>query len=186
MTRTQPDAWILTAHSRQFWPLEPLPGDVFLDDVAHALAHQCRFSGHVRSFYSVAQHSVLVSELAPAGEDPTWGLLHDAAEAYLVDVARPLKRTPAFAPYREAEARIMAAICDRYAIPRAEPAWVAHADAVLLATEWRDIMPPQPHAWSASDTMAHAPEPIPRRIEPWSPFYAEERFLERFRELRGP
>ena len=181
---TRPDStWILTSHSRRFWPLDPTLGEVFIDDIAHALSQQCRFTGHTRSFYSVAQHSVLVASLAPAGENPLWGLLHDAAEAYLVDVARPVKRSPAMAAYRDAEARLMAVICDRFELPREEPAWVAKADVILLATEWRDVMPPPPHDWSESDPMSKSPGMLPCRIDPLLPPFAEQLFLQRFNEL---
>ena len=171
--------WIQTFRGRQFWPLAPRAGEVFLDDIAHHLAHQCRFTGAVRVFYSVAQHSVLVSLQAPVGADPLWGLLHDAAEAYLVDVARPVKHSPAFATYREAEARLMGVICDRFGLPQEEPAWVKLADNALLMTERRDLMAPPPRPWSPG------PAPLADLIEPWSPYLAEARFLARFAELNG-
>lgn len=169
--------WIQTFAGRQFWPLQPRVEEVFLDDIAHALSLQCRYTGHCRSFFSVAQHSVLVSHLAPAGADPLWGLMHDAAEAYLVDVARPLKHNPCFAAYRSAEATLMAVICERFGLPADEPAWVKVADNVLLATERRDLMAPPPRPWSPG------PGPMPERIEPWAPAFAEARFLARFAEL---
>lgn len=83
-------AWILTSTGRQFWPLQPRADEICIEDIAHHLSMQCRFTGATRFHYSVAQHSVLVSQLAPDGENPLWGLLHDAAEAYLVDVATRL------------------------------------------------------------------------------------------------
>lgn len=171
--------WIQTFTGRQFWPLEPRAEEVVLEDVAHHLANICRFTGACRSFYSVAQHSVLVSHLAPPGEDPLWGLLHDASEAYLIDVARPVKRSAAMQGYRDAEARMMAVICERFGLPATEPAWVKDADNRLLATERRDLMAPPPRPW------VDGTQPIPQVIEPLRPVFAEVLFLTRFHELQG-
>src|ERR1039457_118422 len=87
------DGFIGTFSGLRFWPLDPNPEKILIDDIAHALAHQCRFGGHASRFYSVAEHSVHVSRLCPP-EDALWGLLHDASEAYLVDLPRPLKQLP--------------------------------------------------------------------------------------------
>jgi hypothetical protein len=83
--------WIQTYSGRQFWPLDPRVEDVHLEDIAHALSNVCRYTGHVREFYSVAEHSVHVSWSCEP-EDALWGLLHDASEAYLADMARPVKQ----------------------------------------------------------------------------------------------
>ena len=74
--------WIQTYLGIQFWPLDPRPEEVMLFDIAHSLSNMCRFTGHCREFYSVAQHSVIVSQNVPR-EDAAWGLLHDASEAYM-------------------------------------------------------------------------------------------------------
>lgn len=66
--------WMQTASGRMFWPVDPRPEDVEINDIAHALSLTCRYCGHVREFYSVAQHSVLVSDAAPA-ENRLWPLL---------------------------------------------------------------------------------------------------------------
>src|ERR1017187_10636100 len=80
-----PHGSITTFSGIHFWPLLPNPADIRIEDIAHALSNQCRFAGHAREFYSVAEHSVRVSQLCPP-EDALWGLLHDASEAYLTDV----------------------------------------------------------------------------------------------------
>ena len=82
--------WIITASGKRFYLRRPTPADIDAGDVAHALAHICRFNGHTREFYSVAQHSILVSRLLP-DELKLAGLLHDAAEAYCGDMVKPLK-----------------------------------------------------------------------------------------------
>ncbi len=85
-----------------FYPLDPHPEDVHIVDIAHALANICRFGGHAKRFYSVAQHSVLVSRIVEP-EDALHGLMHDAAEAYVGDVVRPIKHMPGMAAYHAAE-----------------------------------------------------------------------------------
>lgn len=138
--------WIQTFTGRKVFPLQLRPEDVNLFDIAHSLARQCRFAGHTRQHYSVAQHSLLVAEQLPPGLR-LWGLLHDASEAYLTDIPRPLKRLPEFAFYREAEARAMLAICERFGLDPVEPACVKEADRLLLVTEARDFMAPLHDDW---------------------------------------
>jgi uncharacterized protein len=171
---TRAGDWMQTASSRQFWPLEPRPDEVHIEDIAHALSMQCRFAGHCREFYSVGEHSVRVS-YACDPEDALWGLLHDASEAYLVDVPRPIK--PYLTGYREIEARVMAAICTRFGLPASMPRSVKIADEILLATEARDLMSAPPADWCLRES------PIVERIEPWGHHVAKAEFLARFYEL---
>jgi hypothetical protein len=166
--------WIITFRSVQFFPLDPRVEEIHLEDIAHSLSNQCRFAGHCKSFYSVAQHSVLVSRRVPV-EHARWGLLHDAAEAYLVDLPRPIKRCSAMGDlYREIEARLMRAICERFGLPFGEPPEVKAIDNAMLMTEKRDVMPPSPVEWHCTDEKA-----LPEIIVPWSPTEAEARFLGR-------
>jgi hypothetical protein len=166
--------WIQTYSGRQFWPLDPRVEDVHLEDIAHALSNVCRYTGHVREFYSVAEHSVHVSWSCEP-EDALWGLLHDASEAYLADMARPVKQN--MPVYVAAERLVMRAICERFGLDPVEPPSVKVADNVLLFTEKRDLMSEcvVPWCWSV--------EPLAYVIEPWSPKEAKRRFLERFTEL---
>lgn len=178
--------WIMTASGRPFWPLEPRIEDVWIEDIAHHLAHQCRFSGACREFYSVAQHSVLVCEevvVASSERDRVvnglYALLHDASEAYLVDVPRPLKHDPQFASYREAEATLQMVIHQAFGLsPWDEPALVKTIDRRMLRTEQRDLMPP-PALLERRDDV----EPFPVTVEPWDPLEARTRFLVCFHEL---
>lgn len=157
--------WLQTFTGRAFYPLSPDPADVSIDDIAHSLSMQCRFTGHVRAFYSVAEHSVRVSRVVPP-RDALWGLLHDASEAYLVDLCRPLKRhTELGAHYREIEAKVMAAICLRFGLGPVEPESVKQADRTLLVTEKRDLLGPEPRPW------------------PWSPPTAKGLFMIEFDSL---
>lgn len=176
-------AWIQTYSGVAFYPLDPRPEEILIEDIAHALAMQCRFTGHVKRFYSVAEHSVHVSRLCPA-EFALWGLLHDASEAYLCDVARPVKRMPGMEGYRAAEAKLMDNITARFGLDPDEPAGVKLADTTMLGIEVRDLMHwPLANAakWQwCLDAIRDCQITIRR---PWGPEEAEERFLDRFREL---
>ncbi len=177
-----PPEFIETYTGRRFFPLAPVSDDIDIRDIAHALSQQCRFSGHTTEFYSVAEHSVRVSELLEewgcSTEIQLWGLMHDASEAYLVDIPLPLKHTDAFAGYRVAETRLMAAICRRFGMSVAEPERVRTADVVMLATEARDLMPFLAEHWASLRSRPH-----PTKIEPWSPETAERVFLKRYERL---
>ena len=171
----------MTASGRPFWPLNPRPQDICIEDIAHHLSLLCRYTGATRCFYSIAQHSVLVSQACDPA-DALHGLLHDAAEAYLHDIPRPLKRLPAFAPYREAEARLQAMIYETFGLSPIEPPAVKLIDRRMLRTEQRDLMPP-----SVLDERRDDVEPYPKRIEPWrSSCAAEALFLKQFGLLNPP
>jgi len=153
--------WILTHSGKRFDLFEPTPAMIDPRDISHALAHCCRFNGHVDQHYSVAQHSYLVADLVPA-QDKLAGLLHDATEAYVGDMVRPLKeQMPAF---REVEERIWLAICERFALDEELPASVKHADLQALATERRDLMPDDPAEWQCLRGI----QPLAARIKPWT------------------
>ena len=82
--------WIMTYTRKKFYPLAPKQEDIEIEDIAHSLSMLCRFNGHCPKFYSVAEHSILVSSLLPK-KYKLWGLIHDAGEAYLSDIPRPIK-----------------------------------------------------------------------------------------------
>jgi uncharacterized protein len=175
---------ILTASGRYVDPLDLRPEDVCIEDIAHALSNQCRFTGHTRVFYSVAEHSVRVARAVLDTGHPwqsvAWALLHDAPEAYLVDLPRPLKHDDEIgAPFRRAEARAMATIAETFGLPGEEPAAVKHYDLTLLATERRDLMPPGGD-WSVLD----AYPPLRETIVPLTPAEARDEFLETFFSFR--
>jgi len=171
-------SWIQTYLGRQFFPLDPNWQAVDIHDIAHALSNLCRYGGHTESFYSVAQHSVLVS-LACDPQDAFYGLLHDASEAYLVDVPRPIKHSNGMAAYREAENALEHAIAIAFGLPREMPPSVKRADNILLVTEQRDLMKSLPAPWTDCGV-----EPLAEEIQPWLPQEAKARFLRRFDQLR--
>lgn len=166
--------WMQTFTGVAFYPLDPRAEDVRLQDIAHSLAHQCRYNGHCRAFYSVAQHSVLVSDWLRAhgrSELEVWGLLHDAAEAYTGDIVRPIKRSlPAVAAMEEPVER---AISERFRLIWPMPAEVKRADNAVLLAEARDLMGPPPQPWSD-----RGEEPWPSAITPWAPEEARKIFLQ--------
>jgi uncharacterized protein len=170
------DGSITTFSGIRFWPLLPNPADIRIEDIAHALAHQCRFGGHAREFYSVAEHSVRVSRLC-LPEDALWGLLHDASEAYLVDLPRPLKLLPEFAAYREAERRLQRAVAVRFGLPEGQPATVTEADDTMLWIEAHSLLGSMP-VEAIRDT-----RPPFEITDPLLPVEAERLFLSRFKEL---
>jgi len=172
--------WGLTVSGRQFWPQDPRTGDVDIIDIAHALAHQCRFAGHTHSFYSVAQHSILVSR-ACRPENALIGLLHDATEAYLQDIIKPLKR--ALIGYADLERAWAYTIgltfgLDDKLVELGDD--IHAADRLVCIAERRDLMAPN-WAWKyGADERCWAD-----RIEPWSPERARAEFLRRWRVLGG-
>jgi hypothetical protein len=169
-------SWIQTYVGKQFWPLAPRAEDLDIRDIAHSLSLQCRFNGHCRVFYSVAEHSVRVAAQLP-DELALWGLLHDAAEAYLGDLTRPLRRQVEARWFNEAEDRLLKVIAATFGLTWPMPPSVRAADDVLLVTEARDLMVEPPTSWSIEA------EPLPERIEPRAPAAAEALFLERYEAL---
>jgi len=168
--------WMQTHSGTAFWPLDPLPEDVSITDIAHALSHLCRYAGHTHNFYSVAQHSVLVSRNLPA-EHAMWGLLHDAAEAYVVDIPRPLKRY--LKGYAQIEAGVLRAIAQHFELPPEIPAEVKRVDNAILADESVQLMGPAPRPW-----VLHEP-PLGIKINIWTPRFARSAFIHRYLELIG-
>lgn len=183
MTDPRRGNWCQTFQGVQFWPLGPRVQEIRIGDIAHALALKCRYNGHCDYFYSVAQHSVLVSQKVPA-ESALWGLLHDASEAYLVDMPRPLKVLPEFGWYREMEALMQNTICKRFELPLDEPASVKLSDGRWLMTEKRDIVGPPPAKWEAPQGLPL--DPYDDEVVPWPWQQAEQTFLDRFFELAPP
>ncbi len=146
-------------------------------DIAHALSLICRYTGHCKEFYSVAQHCVIVSHIVPPAM-ALEGLLHDAHEAYISDMSTPLKQFVGATRYSELGDRIDLAIGTKYGcVLRPEFPQVKHADLVALATEVRDLLGPHPDDW------IEMPKPLDEKIDCMSPEVAETAFLERFFEL---
>lgn len=165
--------WIETFTGKKFYPFDPRPEDVCIKDIAHALSMLCRFGGHCKQFYSVAQHSVILSRnVSP--ESRLRGLLDDASEAYIVDVPRPIKKDPSFAVYRQVESTIMKAICNKFGLPPDAPEEVSIADKRMLTTEHHQFM------CNGSGWASDYYPPFDVQLIPWSPEVAELTFLNLF------
>lgn len=164
-------------------PLQPRVEDFTIEDIAHGLSHACRFAGQVRTFYSVAQHSVLVSHALPTSL-ALWGLLHDASEAYLSDVPAPVKVTDALAGYRAIEALLQRTVYQAFGLTGEEPSELRDADLALRILEARALMTPE----AAARIAGHEPEGLvlpPFTIRPWTSMAAKAAFLQRFQQLTG-
>ena len=168
--------WITTASGRHFHFLDPQPEEITIQDIAAALSRECRFGGHCREFYSVAQHSVLAARIV-AHPYKLDALLHDAAEAYLKDIPSPLKML--LPDYKRIESRVDAVIRAKYKLPEKMTAPVRLADRIMLATERRDLMPPDGSRWALLEGI----EPLEERICPWTPEPARRAFLLMWNEL---
>lgn len=168
---------ILTVSGLSFDLLTPYADLIKIEDIAHALSHICRFTGHTRGFYSVAEHSVHVSNLVPP-EFALEALLHDATEAYIGDVSSPLK---ALLPdYRAIEAKLDAAVRIRFDLPQEQSPIVKHADLRMLATERADLMPFSTENWVLLDHVQAAPFTV---FPPMLPAAAYNIFMQRFMDL---
>lgn len=165
--------WIETFTGRKFYPFDPRPEDVCIEDIAHALSMLCRFGGHCKRFYSVSQHSVILAKNVSA-ENQLWALLHDASEAYIVDVPRPIKKDPSFAVYQQVESAIMQAICSKFGLPVDMPEEVGIADKRMLTTEHHQLM------CNGTGWVSDYYPPFDVHLTPWSSDKAEMMFLKWF------
>lgn len=173
---------IQTYTGRIVYPLDLRYDEVDIRDIAHALSNSCRYAGHTSHFYSVAEHSVYVSQMAEKAarsskaklEAAKAGLLHDASEAYLVDLPRPVKD---FMPeYRNYEQTAQFVISEVFDIEWPFPKEVHDADDRMLVTEMRDLMPVV--RWEGKKLT-----PYSFAIEGLTPRQAEKAFLRRYHEL---
>ena len=177
-----PGPYLQTVSGRWVNPFDPDPSQLDAGDIARALANQCRFGGHCRVFYSVAQHSVIVSELVEQrggdADDAFAALMHDASEAYLGDMPHPIKhRSPLGAAFKAAEEHLERAIRERFRIKPDVPA-IKLADRVLLATERRAFSAETWH-WPELEGV----EPLDVELTAWTPDHAAQAFAARYAEL---
>jgi len=177
--------FIETFTGKQFWPLDPRPEDVDISDIAHSLSMQCRFNGHCSRFYSVAEHSIIVAkELAARDYYPgvqLRGLLHDAAEAYICDIPRPIKRHIGY--YVGLEYKVQKAIFEAFGLTPETKNHLSYMlrdiDNALLKYEAKNIMPNNQN-WAKSITG------LDLKLKPvlgLSPQEAKKQFIEMFHKL---
>lgn len=168
------EPWIQTFTGKKFYPLNPRSEDIDIIDIAHGLSMQCRFGGHCRVFYSVAQHSVLVSKLLPK-DLALRGLMHDAAEAYVSDIVRPIKiHLPLF---KEMEDKVHRAIAEKFNYDPEITQEILDADNKVLVTERRDLMCQTSEDWCLDH------EPCSEIIIPVSSVHAEILFRDYYSRI---
>jgi len=168
--------WIQTYTGKQFFPQNPQPDSIDIHDIAHHLAHICRFVGACTRFYSVAQHSIFLSHRV-LGEYALWGLLHDAAEAYLGDIVSPVKQH--MHVFKEMEQKVLHTIAKRFNLEWPMPRTIKEADFRMLATERRDVMRATEWDWDIGA------KPYDQFIMPTDCTQAEVSFLSRYNTIIG-
>lgn len=168
--------WILTRSGKHFDYADPQPDQIDIVDIAHGLASENRFAGQTYRPYTVAQHSLIASRIVPPAL-ALEALLHDASEAYMKDLPRPLKGL--LPDYRAVESRVDAAIRAKFELPPISSPEIKQADLVLLATERRDLLAKDDTPWELLEGI----EPLQEIIVPAVPEFAIGMFLRRWQEL---
>jgi uncharacterized protein len=166
--------WIETFTGKKFYPFSPNPDDVDIQDIAHSLSNQCRFNGHTLRFYSVAEHCVHIASYLERHNAPFQiclaGLLHDAAEAYLGDVVRPVKQL--LPDFTQAENTLQALIYMKYGITAYNTDATTILDNRILRDEHQQVMVKSNNQWTTDYY-----QPLGIQIIGYTPEYAEKVFL---------
>ncbi len=198
--------FIATFSGGRAYPLGLDPEAVLIEDIAHSLSQQCRYAGHTSEFWSVGAHSLEVSRrieqryadlnMGRCPKDPEWanpawfygcddariaalcGLLHDACEAYLQDIVKPVK--PLVQGYDKWEANVELAIAERFSLPMPFPHVVKMVDDEMVRHEVANFFPAGSAAWKRYGITNREDYD---RLLPLDPKVAERRFLARFKEL---
>lgn len=157
--------------------LDPWNSDFNIQDIAQGLSNICRYAGQCKKFYSVAEHSLHVSSVAPAFKREA--LLHDAAEAFLGDVTRPLKQL--LPQYKKIEKDVEAAIFTRFALNINAVKQLKSVDLSVLAAEQEQMMPLGTDYWTRETGI----KPAPIKVRFLQPDDALVAFLEEFDRLSG-
>ena len=146
--------------------------DIPMYDIAHALSQNCRFNGHLERFYSVAEHSVIVSALVPE-EYALTALLHDVSEAFVPDMPRPFKRY--ITGFEEYEERIQRSVAEHYGTIYPLPEEVKYIDKNIVRDE-AEFFYPKPPSWiTYYESVVH-----PGMFDGWEPDMARQKFMEHF------
>ncbi len=165
MESLSPPNCIRTFTGMEINVFDPDPETIKIEDIAHALSFHCRFGGHLPEFYSVAQHSVLAARVVDEKHE-LQALLHDASEAYLLDIPTPIKKR--LGDYKEVEDNLMKAIAKKFGFQYPLNEAVKEADEYMLNREWNDLMLKKGGLL---------------KIECWSPETSERNFLQKYGEL---
>lgn len=157
MEQDRIDDWMETRSGVRFQFMDPQPEQIVLEDVALALSRACRYGGHTRRFYSVAEHCCLMSDWVmrqPWGSpaDALTALHHDDAEAYIGDLPRPAKQN--IPQFKAVETGIDRAVAARFGTAYPLPAWLKRADTAILVDERSQVMAQSGNRWMIDN---HAP-----------------------------
>ena len=171
--------WIQTYSGQAFWPLDPRPEEIHIQDIAHALSLISRYCGHCRVFYPVAQHVVLVAHTVPRPL-ALEGLMHDASEAYISDIPTPVKAC--LPDYQRTEVILEETIAKKYNLIWPWPTEVKLADHIIFKTECRDILP---HPLNVDAFISEDVPILDNKIIPWSSDKAEFMFQLHFDYLQN-
>lgn len=176
------EPYIETVSGTKFYFQQPEPEMFNIEDIAHALSMNCRYTGQCARFYSVAEHSYLVSLLLEGTSLELAGLLHDGSEAYITDIASPIKQ---FLPdYLKMEDNIMDALFTKYGLEYPMHPAVKHCDRVMLSTEAHYLLPSKGNTWDMWLKPNSRPKIeagiIPSCVDPK---VAKNLFLDRYTEL---
>lgn len=171
------EPWIETYTGKQLYFLNPKEDQIDIEDIANALANECRFGGHTRSFYSVAEHSILVATLCKK-ENQLAGLLHDASEAYLRDIASPIKQY--LSNYKELEHTLMVVIASKFGFSWPLDQEIKVADTMALKCEARQLLPSKGESWVH---LYPTKEETNVKLHCMPPHIAKEAFMKAFNAL---
>lgn len=170
--------FIETYTNKQYHFLNPSVDEICIEDIAQALSMSCRYSGHVKSFYSVAEHSCIVSdkilELTCDRQLAFDALLHDASEAYLNDIPRPIK--PHLKNYSDIEALSEKCIQDSLGC-RPMNDLIASIDKNIVRDEAEQLFLSVP-SWVKDFTSVGV------KVAGLSPNYARFEFMSRYIKLK--
>lgn len=171
-------SWMQLYSGEPFYPMDATQDDIHIYDIAHALGNVCRYAGHCHTFYSVAEHSWHLSYSVDS-ENALWALLHDAAEAYIGDIVRPLKHE--IQSYLDLEEYLERIIFNKFGLTGPMPDQVKEHDLRIVVDEREQLMAPPRLPWP----MLEGCEPLGIRVNTWNPDQARFMFLARYNQLTG-
>ncbi|KKN38991.1 hypothetical protein LCGC14_0747730 [marine sediment metagenome] len=194
------DCWLQTLSGQAFWPLEPERATPPIEDFAASLSKLCRFAGHCKRFYSVAEHCVLMARNFKVNfGHPTMRqvmkairrglLMHDITETIIPDFVRPIKHllyiwTPdgmvSFTVFEEGLLEDLLMGLERQ-YDWSEPVsatgpTIKEIDSAMLATEGEQVMNKSERRWGS------LPKPLPIELRCWEPEVAYQQFMECYDE----
>jgi uncharacterized protein len=177
------ESYVETYTGDKFYFLTPETQIFNLEDIAHSLSMNCRFTGHCSEFYSVAEHSWQVARMLEGCslEIQLGGLLHDASEAYITDIASPIKQH--LPDYRNMEDNILKAIFTQYDLEYPQHPAIKQADLAMLSVEAHHLLPSGGRTWDMWKTIKRPPPNNIYKPVCMSPKQAKQLFIDKFMEL---